>query len=209
MSTLFSDNFNRANSATIDATNWVEDASGNWDLVSNAVTSASGGQLVTTTSAHAAVADCKATVTVPSAPAGFDGGVMVRATTDGQNGYFLDAIRSAGSISVWRRVASADVQIGADITGLTIANGDTYSLEVSGSGATVTLKVYQNGVQKGSNFSDASGSRITTAGQAGIIDFTGATTTYDDFLLEDLAAAAANPGQPWQNQGGMGVMVSM
>jgi hypothetical protein len=206
MSTLFSDNFNRVDSGTIDATNWVEIAAGNWDLVSNAVVSASTGTLVATTSAHAAVADCKATVTVTSTTT-LDGGPAVRATTDGQGGYFLDVIKSASTLSVWRRVANVDTQVGADITGITIANNDTFTLEASGTGATVTLKVYQNGVQKGSNFSDASGSRITAAGQSAIFDFGGAT--YDDFLLEDLAAAAANPGQPWQNQGGMGVMVSM
>jgi hypothetical protein len=188
MSTIFSDSFTRANSGTIDATNWIEIATGNWDLVSNAVTSASAGQLITTTSAHAAIADCKATAKCVSAPAGFDGGLMVRATTDGLNCYFLDAIRSAGTLSVFRKVANVDTQLGADITGLTIANGDTYTLEVSGTGATVTLKAYQNGVQRGSNFTDSSGSRITSAGQTGIIEFTGASVTWDDFLAENLVA---------------------
>lgn len=187
--TLFSDNFNRADSGTVDATNWTENGGGQWAITTNQAADTGAGAffLITTTSAHAAVADCKATITRTTAAATWDGGAIVRAASDGSSGYFVDVDVTGGTMSVWRRVASADTQLGANVTGLTLANNDTYSIQVSGTGATVSILIFQNSTQRGGTFTDSSGSRITTAGQAGIAHFQPSAGTYDNFLLEDVA----------------------
>jgi hypothetical protein len=82
------------------------------------------------------------------------------------SGYYLDGYNS-NTVELFRRVAGSVTSLGTRTR--THADRDIYTLEVSGSGATVTLKAYKNGVQLGANFSDTNAARITATGQAGVI----------------------------------------
>lgn len=186
MSTLFQDDFNRADSATVSATNWAENESGGTAAIASnrlSLTGTGGSTYVsTTTTAHAAIADCKATATRISSTS-FDSGPLVRKQSGADTFYYLDVITGASSHSVFRRVAGADTDLGT--RSFTGAANDTYSLQVSGSGATVTLKVFKNGVQQGADYSDTNAARITGAGQTGILGW-GSSGLWDDFIAEDL-----------------------
>lgn len=184
MATLFSDNFNRADSTSL-GTSWSELA-GDWQVQTNQLLISSGAGFrvcATTTTAHAAVANCKVTAT-RAAGASWDAGPCVRlsGTSGSETCYYLD-VSGTQDLVVYRRIAGTDTSVGALVQAH--SNGDIYALQVSGTGATVTLKVFRNGTQVGSDLSDTSGSRITAAGQTGVVTWSGAA--FDDFLVEDVA----------------------
>jgi hypothetical protein len=180
MTTLFSDDFNRANGSL--GGNW---GSGGAIASNQCAISSSGGALLTTTSAHADITDGRVTVKITGASN--DGGPCIRAPSagGGDNCYYLDCY--VGGCDLYRRVSAADTSIAASI--ISLAVGDTAGLEASGTGATVTLKVYKNGTLAGT-YSDSSASRLVAAARTGIFNWNGGST-YDDFLVEDLGAAAA------------------
>jgi hypothetical protein len=189
LATLFSDNFNRANSATVDATNWTEFESGGstWSISGNQLAAAGGGPFVcvlTTTTAHAAIADCKASIKRITG-AGFDGGPAVRAANQNSM-YYLD-FYSSDTVEVYRVDSGTHNLVGSRTQ--THGANDVFTLQVSGTGATVTLKAIRNGVQLGADILDANAARITTAGQTGVIAW--AAESFDDFLAEDLAGGGA------------------
>lgn len=195
MTVIFSDNFNRADSDTVDATNWTEVT--DVDILSNQVRGviASGGAwpiIYTTTSAHAAIADVKVTVTQVESTG--DGGPCARVTESDATPtmYSLDAFSNTLETLRYNNSATATVLQSSSIT--SVANG-VVALQVTGSGATVTLKAYYQGVQVGADISDSSASRITAAGQTGIQIFaTGADGDYDDFSVDDLVSSATVDG---------------
>jgi hypothetical protein len=192
MTTLFADDFNRADNATVDATNWTENGGSDWSIVSNRVRAANSAIfLITTTSAHAAVADCYVEVEIRD-NTGLDGGPMSRALSNGTQGYFADIIAASNLMNFWRRVAGSDTQVGADITGLTFAIGDKIGLLTQTVGATVELSLYQNSVFKG-KVVDSTGARLLSAGQTGIAHFLPAPCDYDNFLVTDLASSTFPP----------------
>jgi len=189
LATLFSDNFNRINSATVDATNWTEFESGGstWSISGNQLAAAGGGPFVcvlTTTTAHAAIADCKASIKRITG-AGFDGGPAVRAANQNSM-YYLD-FYSSDTVEVYRVDSGTHNLVGSRTQ--THGANDVFTLQVSGTGATVTLKAIRNGVQLGADILDANAARITTAGQTGVIAW--AAESFDDFLAEDLAGGGA------------------
>lgn len=94
-------------------------------------------------------------------------------------------VYGSNNIDVYRFVAGASTLIGS--RNATHADGDTYGLEVSGTGATVTMKVYRNSSQVGADLTDTSGSRITAAGQTGMGNWSLSVAVFDNFLVEDLA----------------------
>lgn len=201
---LFSDDFNRADNATVSATNWTENAAGDWSIVSNKVRSVNPlTVLVTKAAAHAAIADCKVTLKRALTGTSWDVGVLVRTNSTGTTGYFADPLGTGPSstLDIWRidGSLSTDVQIGGTVT-VDINDGDIYALEVSGTGATVTLKAYINGVLK-LTVTDSSASRITAAGQTGIINWNN-TNDFDDFLVEDLLVPGAVIVNPISGGGG-------
>jgi hypothetical protein len=202
---LFSDGFGSGTEP--DATNWFE-SYGDWDLSSGQLinSSSANGQfnnLQTTTSAHAAVADCKVSFT-RRVGTGFDAGPAARMSGSGNNGttcYYASFVDGSTDVGVYRRNGATDTQIGSNITGVTHANGDVLSLEVEGTSSPVTLRIYVNGVLEGS-VSDSS-SPITSAGQCGIASWTN-TGIFDDFQVEDLAAALSleQEGYRWRADDG-------
>jgi hypothetical protein len=87
------------------------------------------------------------------------GGVGVRLDS-GSDGYCVNFNVGAGEAYLNRLDAGTATSL-QTITGLTIASFDTWRIEVAGT----TLKVYQNGVQRGTNQTDSTHS----AGAAGMI----------------------------------------
>lgn len=194
MANLFTDNFTRANAANL-GSNWDADDSGNnidWDLDTNTAEnqfSANNGQWTrTTSSAHAATADVKVSVTTVGS--GHDGGPLARCTSVGnttKEAYVVYA--SSGGISIVRNNASgAETQLGSTIA-ITAAAAKVVAIEVSGTGATVTIKSYYDGVLKDTQ-SDSSASRLTAAGRTGMTNWAalGTNSRWDDFTVDDLAA---------------------
>jgi hypothetical protein len=102
------------------------------------------------------------------------GGVAVRLDSGG-DGYYLSVNSAGGGEVTLNRLDAGSATTIQTITGLTIASFDTWRLEVTGT----TLKVYQNGVQRGTNQTDAThttgaaGMTITGSNDAQIDDFEG------------------------------------
>lgn len=185
MTVIFSDDF----SAALSGTNWSDEA-GVWSTGSGVLACSTSNLRVlkTTTSAHASITDVK--VSANRASATFDGCLIVRSTVAGATSntgscYFLNWF-DTNTIQIFRRVTTTNSQIGTDITA-THVNGSKVSLQVTGSGATVTLKAFVDDVEVGSR-DDTSGSRITTGGQTGFFVFSNASR-FDNFSVDDLAGA--------------------
>ena len=192
MSTLFSDNFNRADGAV--GSNWSI-VSGSWTVNTNQLRLSGAGTpdiIHTTTSAHAAVADCRASVTRTYAGTDFNSGPVVRGsgTSGSYTCYYLDCADSF--YGLYRRVANADTELVTYAP--TTANLDVIGLQAVTVGATVELSMWLNGVQVGSTYVDNSGSRITASGRCGILNWFNNITSYDDFLVE--TAASSGPSIP-------------
>jgi hypothetical protein len=190
MAILFSDDFNRANGAL--GANWDAATDDFHAIVSNeAVYSVGGGPCLTDVAAHAATADVIVSFTIASTMAGFDGGVCARAnfnlTGSTGDGYVLNVF--SGTYELYRRINNVNGTALVSASNTT-AEGDVWSLYVSGVGATVTLKVLRNGAQVGSDISDSAGNRITQAARTGFYSWANGSA-YDDFLVTDLAGAPA------------------
>lgn len=191
MAVLFSDDFNTGTEPN--ATNWTEVSPGDWDIIGTATvravsTGGSPGVLLTTSSAHAAITDCKVTVT--QVESGGDGGPVARwsGASSSSTGYAADVYSDLCETYRHNNSATGTLLRTAAVT--QVANG-VIALEVSGTGSTVTLKQYYQGTQRGATVSDTDANRITTAGRTGIYAWTvGANGDYDDFQVEDLVAAA-------------------
>lgn len=206
MATLFSDNFNRADSATVDATNWQENGTAEWSIVSNrvestAVASPGPGTLLTTASAHVAVADCKATIT--QVATGSDGGPLVRWTAGARGasarGYALDC--STGLIEIYRYDTSGTGVLLRTASNTQVANA-VLRLEATGTGPSVLLRQFYNGIQIGADVSDGSAvaggtGRVLAAGRTGIHNWLTAISDYDNFIAEDFSASAIRVTRPF------------
>lgn len=103
-------------------------------------------------------------------------GLLLRANSTSGGNFYMAFWQpdSLGALSFWRKVngSLSQIKTGASFT----AVGDhTMEFRVSGTGATVSLEVFFDGVSKDS-YSDTAGSRITTLGAAGF-EVAAATST--------------------------------
>lgn len=194
MAVLFSDNFNRADSASL-GSNWTEGTGSQvWDILSNALRATSRvagpATCTTVTAAHPDTADVHVTVTQVDVAG--DGGPIARCTDTSQTPtmYFIDM--SGGVLAIYRHNASTNGTL-IDSTSVTqVANG-VCRLDTEGVGGTVTLRKWYNGTQRGSDFLDTSASRLVTAGRTGVGAWAvGADGDYDDFIAEDTVVAGGH-----------------
>lgn len=195
MSIVFSDNF----PAVLNGINWSQQAGGwAWQTPSQVRcgTSASPAVLATTTTAHAAIADCLVTVTMFDTGGVQDGGPMLRAAIGGGGAntcYYLDVDCTGPAASVYRRVTGADTLLGSS-DAVTEAANAVCALQASGTGATVTLKKFYRGSQVSSDISDTNAARLVTPGQTGILNWGSSPGTgdsdWDTFSVDDLVVAA-------------------
>lgn len=179
---LFNDAFTRANAGTLGAT-WNSDTDSNWDLSGNAAVGQDvGGLVTTTTSAHAATADVKVTVTQVGSSG--DGGVAARitaASAASRTGYATYV--SASGINCYRHNSGVDTLLIAGAAITQVANG-VIAMQIVGS----ALEIWYQGVSKGTA---TDGSPLSTAGRTGMVTWSGIGTnsTYDDFQVDDMTPA--------------------
>lgn len=195
MATLFTDDFNRADSSDL-GTNWAED-NGNPAILTNRLRIPSDGGSAwvarTTTTAHAAAADVKVTVVIVTGT-GADGGPVARKSATAGTFYALDIYHNGSS---WRadiyRYNASYASAAANVAGANITHvaGDTYRFEVQGT----ALRAYRNG----SLIVSGTDATISAAGQTGCHAWS--TVDFDDFQAEDFAGGAKAPPprrRPWR-----------
>lgn len=141
VSTLFSDDFNRADSTTL-GNNWVE-VTADWAIVSNTLrvsSTAFGDYVINTTSLGTADYEVQAVlITVGTVPV-----IRVIGRYVDTNNYY--AVRWADTNSgLFKRVGGVETDLGAWPAD-SITSGDTVKLSMQGT----TIKAYVNGVQKAS-----------------------------------------------------------
>ena len=177
MATLFSDNFNRANSDNLGA-NWTE-VEGPWEILANRLRdglSNGDDNVRTTTTAHAAVADVKVSVLLVSA--NDKNGPCARYSTTADT-HYLGFNGDPNSVDLYKKVSGTYTLLQA-YTPTTSANA-TVRLECQGT----TQRLFYNGVELTPNGTDTD---ITAAGQTGLL-CQNINVNHDDFLVEDFAAA--------------------
>jgi len=186
MATLFSDGF-----ASLDTANWtVEFGTIGITLgrLSFTGSGASFNWLQTKVAAHAALLDGSAQVG-PS-QGGYDCGPMLRVSgsTTTPTCYYLDCVEATTTAGIYRRIAGSDTLVANVTLGTAAATSDVFKFQATGSGSTVTFKVFQNGTQQDADKLDTNAARIITAGRTGLVSWNG-TSRMDNFLVEDVAVA--------------------
>jgi hypothetical protein len=121
-------------------------------------------------------------------------GVAVRAAASGYTAYVAEVGNSGGAdvlyVSRYNAGTYADLRT---TNPFPISEDDVLKLEVSGTGATVTLKVYLNDVQQGTDITDSSGSRLTS-GSPGLSFYDdGQLTSVKSWQGADSAAGSIVP----------------
>lgn len=178
------DAFNRADEGPPPSANWTADpfnvSTVGHEVISNA---ASNGQH-TYWSAASFAADQEAYVTISNLNGGTGGGLFMRVQspgTSGADGY--ECNWNGTTVSVTRVIDAYAVETTIDsVTTTAAATGYKFGVEVTGTGATVTIKCY---IDTGSGWtlvltaSDTGGTRITSGGYIGM--FSQPVTSLDDF----------------------------
>lgn len=190
MSVIFQDDFDNGSGGAPDgwtspgADGWSEEASG--VVQSNSTDSNPAGMYP---NAAPDIADVKVSITQVSTTG--DGGPIARwngadleAPGNGtQTLYFADSYGTV--LETYKRVNGTETLLRTSSVAR-VANA-VIMIEVTGTGGTVTVRQYYNGVQQGLDISDGS-TPITVAGKVGILSFAqGASHQYDNFLVEDFA----------------------
>ncbi len=196
-----SDNFNRSNSTGLGA-NWTA-VNNDFNVVSNRAHKQGGvdtSALVVYTATQPATADQRTSATLYTDLTTGYGGLAVRASNSQETCYTLMA--NSVESYLFRYVNGTPTQLGS--IGAGIANGTQIRLEVEGTGATVTLRVYTNSgggwalfTSLGTSgiYSDDSGSRITSPGYCGVAGYgtTSSNAQVDDWSFEDVAGGSPSP----------------
>lgn len=197
----YTDNFNRPDSGSLGA-NWTTmSGMGSYEVFSNKaqVSNVTVDSCVVYTAG--AFADDQysqaALTTLAGAGAGTGIGVLVRAITAAQT-FFWAVVNTAGSnnVSVKKSIAGASTDLATRTQAWTAT--DILRLEVSGSGALTTLRVYRNGVQLGADIVDSSGTHIASgSGGLAYSGNVGANVDEDDWEGGDLAPPGAQNQLAW------------
>jgi hypothetical protein len=189
MTVLFSDDFNRADGAP--GSNWAQTGGGtDFTIVSNELTCSVSGNRSLAIASGALSDQTNYKVTWKRASgSGYDAGVFLRGSLGGTtsntgNAYIINPFSS--QIDIIRRVAGVNSTVGSR-TGLTLADGDTYAVEITGTGTTVSFQLYQNGSALGAAITDTNAARIVVAGATGIYVFQSGSMN-DDVQVEDIAS---------------------
>lgn len=179
------DNFNRSDADAL-GTGWTE-TYGDIDIVSNtakAISKTGYWAAACNTGTLLSSADEYVQAKMYQGSAGDQSmGLSIRSSDDQKTAYTVMYRESQTDFLFYRNNGSTDPSVlkdGAN-TQSGIADGSTFLVRVTGTGATVTVKVFVNGVEKDSA-DDTSASRITTAGHAGI------WTYYENNYWDDFEA---------------------
>lgn len=199
MSIIFSDDFGTGTEPN--TTNWTETA-GDIDLVSGKArgisrTNAPLGAIIgTTTTAHAAIADVR--VNVDQGTTGSDSGPCARITNlDSTPTMYVG--NAFGSTFEVLRYNNSNTATSIGSVGITMVGGAQAGIKVTGTGATVTIECYYNGVLV-TTLTDTNAARITAAGQTGVVEYTvgnDSAAEFDDFEVDDLVASETVTLDKW------------
>lgn len=176
-----SDNYNRANGGL--GANWTTPAGANAPTISGNQVVGTGGDCFAYWSADAFTDDQYAEYTLPDVTHP-DSGICARLQEDGSGG--KGYLYSPSSGGVWKLSGGfGGASLLATIS-TSPANGDALRIEVTGT-STVTIRIFKNAVQFGTDVTDASSP--ITGGAGGIFVF-GTTDPIDNFGAGNLGAAA-------------------
>ena len=186
MATLFSDDFNRANSNSPGA-GWTERI-GDWDILSNAMRKESGNNTASvvhiatlSTADYAVEVDIKSTGGVNQ----HRGPIARRVNNGAQNSDFYTAVltTNGNDLDFFKREGTTWTKLDDQSQAYGTGSFTTVRIEVNGS----SMKSFGNGVAK-SNFTDTS---FTAAGDAGLVVGNVQDQDFDNFLVEDFTVAGA------------------
>jgi len=176
---------------------WVVDTGGFSvvDATDDVVASTGGTENVAYWSTDTPNADQAVSFVISAVSTGIYPGVVGRRVSAG-NYYTLYV--DNGNYYVSRYDSSSEVVLRAG-TATTTAAGDVFKMEISGTGATVTIKALRAAaaspttfVQLGADISDTSGNRKTSAGFGGIISYSAnSASRITAFTLENLGGGGA------------------
>lgn len=200
----FSDNFNRADSTNLGAS-WTETTGTDIQISTNKLISSS--------------APCEALVAtiISSADAytqvkwvgGLTGsarpGLYVRGDADLSDGYMAQFRYSNSDILLYRKVAGSFTAVLDGTTSITYSANDVLRFEVETTGGNPVLRAYVNGVLK-ETYTDTDGTKITTAGYAGL-RFATTDEQVDDFEAGILATTGTSTLRVNIGQTGTGVRI--
>lgn len=184
-----SDNFNRADGDSLGA-NWTE-VEGDLDISSNAVVVATAsGAAIHNTTLSTTDQYAKIQVTGGFTTAGTRPVLYLRSDSTAANAYAFQFRGDNDDVLLYRKLATA---FGSSINNFgsvgTFANNDYIEAEVETSGGNPVLRVFVNGSQIGTDFTDTDGSKITSGSYTGFRDST-VNPTFDNFEAGVLGAAA-------------------
>lgn len=201
MATIFSDNFNRADSDSLGA-NWTERGA-DFDIDTNEVVIPNGGN---TGAGYSAAYDSGSTygsadysvqAEVKNDSGGSYVGVCgrrVNFSTDDSDAYFATIRPSSGRVRLFRRQSGAVISI-ATTDAETINAATFYLVKLDMSGTTIKEFI------DGGEILSVTNSDISAAGDAGLMVSGGDLTMHwDDFLSEDAGAAVGNPWYAYAQQ---------
>lgn len=171
----YTDNFNRSDENLETSSNW-DKISGQAAVSSNVVAVSSTVMEYIWNTANSD-ADCYASVKIPTAAGSY--GLNVRCDNDFSEGYHIQFRQASSDILVYRRVGGGYTSLGTLATGVTLSNNDVIAVEITGTGATVTIEAFVNDVSKGT-IEDTNAARIVVAGRAGLRT-NSTSTVFDDF----------------------------
>ncbi len=176
MATLFSDDFNRSNSTTLGG-NWSE-ASGDWSITSNKLTTASsGGLAVNTTSLSTADYKVKA---VCQSPGDSGGSGLIARYADSSNYYLAQLSYESNDVQIYKNVSGFTL---LSSNGLTLNSATDYDVRFEVEGTALRLYVDD------ALITDTTDSALSAEGDFGARRGGGGDSqTWDDFVVEDFAA---------------------
>lgn len=192
MTTLFSDDFNRANSSTIGG-NWTELVTGNWEIISNAIREPAGGSgsgaiLINTSSLSTADYSVQADITQGSLVSGTQRGMGLIARYQDSNNFYLAWLEGptpspATAFRLYRVSGGTFTELGtAYQPGSAFSDPLTMRFEVQGT----ALRLFLNGTSRVT----ATDSTHSAAGNIGCRAFNGSTFTdhrFDNIVVADFA----------------------
>ncbi|MDQ1307664.1 MAG: hypothetical protein QG671_3497 [Actinomycetota bacterium] len=184
MATLFSDNFDRADSTTLGG-NWVENY-GDWRIASNKLTSTAAGDNICSNTTALGTAAYQVEAVIGYTPAS-DGGPGICGRLVDINNFYLLHLPPSGvaRTNLYKKVSGGWTLLGTGT--IVLVGGETFKLSMNGT----AIKVYVNGVEDISATDSAFGSE----GHPGSRIYNGSSSsqTLDNYAVYDFAAAGGGP----------------
>lgn len=193
---MATDDFNRADSGSIGS---------NWTHIDNGLTIASNkarGATLNVIHREIWATSIGTDVSVEAVVSSFASGgnyrdarVIARHSGSSGSSFYELRFNNAGAYFLVRNVGGGETTL-SNSSGAAISVPETFRLEVEGTGATVTLRVYRGGSLQ-ATASDTSGSRLTTGNHGGIASYSeAASIEFDEFTIASLGGGGGATATP-------------